>query len=272
MSREINEMVHIGINANLRYLATVDDESLKDAVKIIELNSNFENLEDEIGIEDFVSAIDEVASLVLYGEDKSDPKSFYEKGMNSFKFRRLLSKVVPWAAGFGTGAFLYGYLGFFESKESFLALCLIVPATLSLLGLLRMKGNLPVAENFVAYPEGLKNKSGSYTLEVTGSGLVQLFFEDTTDEDGMNKAKYVLGIEENPVDEDIYLTHFVSLNTLTGIYLWDSERDIRISKNLLPPLRRILLHSSFASSFLGTGIGVGLISIPAGIANWFFAG
>jgi hypothetical protein len=132
-----------------------------------------------------------------------------------------------------------------------------------------MKSALPVSRRFVTYPADLKDKTGDYTLEVVGTGLVQLFFEETTNEDGMLKAKYVVGIDENPVDEDIYLTHFVMLNKLEAIYLWDSESKSRISKNLLPPLRKKLVHSSFDSYLVGSGIGLGLISIPSGIAYYF---
>lgn len=269
MTDQIKELVHIGVNAELSYLATVDEESLYDAVKIVDLNSNFENLEEEIGVEDFVSAVNEIHSLVLYGDDKENPRTFFKNETISSRLRSFIFSSLGLVASLATGAFVIGYLDLFESKESFLALSIIVPAFLVVLGFLLMKGALPVSRKFVAYPAGLKEKIGNYTLEVVGTGLVQLFFEDTTDQDGMLKAKYVLGIEENAVDEDIYLTHFVMLSKLEAIYLWDTESKSRISKNLLPPLRRRLVNSSFDSYLIGSGIGLGLVAIPSAIANFF---
>jgi len=269
MTDQIKELVHIGINAELSYLATVDEESLMEAVRVVELNSNFENLEEEIEVEDFVSAINKVNSLVLYGDDKENPKSFFSNETKPRKIRDFILNTLGLIAPLATGAFAFGYLGFFESKASFLAACILFPALLIIIGFLLMKRLLPVSRKFVTYPTGLKDKTGDYTLEVVGTGLVQLFFEDTTDEDGMLKAKYVVGIEDNPLDEDIYLTHFVMLSQLEGIYLWDAESKSRISQNLLPPLRRKLVHSSFDSYLVGSGIGLGLVSIPAGIANYF---
>jgi hypothetical protein len=86
MTDQIKEFVHIGVNAELSYLATVNDESLLEAVKIVELNSNFENLEEEIGVEDFVSSISKVQSLVLYGDDKESPSTFFSDETKSRKF------------------------------------------------------------------------------------------------------------------------------------------------------------------------------------------
>ena len=261
MADQIKELVHIGVNADLQYFVNVQDETLEDAAGFVESDSNFENLEDDISVESFTSVIDKVKSVVLYGEDKTDPEIFYEletgeKRIFGIKLKSILSTsffvIVGGASGYLSGA---GY------TPLSLSLSLGLPALVLLFGFMLIKGYVKVPSILVKYPEEFKRTKGDYTFEITGSGLVQMFFDDTTDSDGKNKAKYILGLEKNPIDEVIYLSHFVSLNELKGIYLSDAKTEERLSENLLSPLRRVLIHSSFKYELIGYGVGFAIVPL-----------
>lgn len=261
MADQIKELVHIGVNADLKYFVNVQDETLEDAAGFVESDSNFENLEDDISVESFTSVIDKVNSVVLYGEDKTDPEIFYEletgeKRIFGVKLKSILSTsffvIVGGASGYLSGA------GFTPLS---LSLSLGLPALVLVFGFMLIKGYVKVPSVLVKYPEEFKGTKGDYTFEITGSGLVQMFFDDTTDSDGKNKAKYILGLEKNPIDEVIYLSHFVSLNELKGIYLSDAKTEERLSENLLSPLRRVLIHSSFKYELIGYGVGFAIVPL-----------
>ena len=267
MTDQTKELVHIGVNADLKYFVNVQDETLENAARFVETDSNFGNLEEEISVENFTSVIDRIESVVLYGEDKSDPEIFYKLDGKDKKFFGVKSWNV-----LSTGFYVLiggslGYLSGAGYTPLFLSLSLGLPAFFLLAGFLLIKGYIRVPSIFVKFPNELRRISGTYTFEIQGTGLVQMFFEDTTDLDGKNKAKYLLGIEKNPVDEVIYLSHFISLGELKGIYLSDPNTEERLSGNLVSPFRTILIHSGFKYHLIGYGIGLPIVPLVVYVMN-----
>lgn len=110
----------------------------------------------------------------------------------------------------------------------------------------------------------------SNSLRIIGiNGLVQMFFYDTNEAEGKLKARYVLNLEQNPNDEVIFLSHYIALTRLKGLYLADIESGERISRNLISPLRRIFVHSSFKEQLIAFGAGSVIISIFFALSDYF---
>ena len=76
MSNEIIESVHIGVNCELEYFVTIEDETLEQSINIVENDAMYSDLTEKIDIDNFVSVISKIDSLMLYDEDKSNPEIF----------------------------------------------------------------------------------------------------------------------------------------------------------------------------------------------------
>jgi hypothetical protein len=279
MSNEIIESVHIGVNCELEYFVTIEDETLEQSINIVENDAMYSDLTEKIDIDNFVSVISKIDSLMLYDEDKSNPEIFLElkSGVKEifgikFSIKDTLFSIFFFLLGATT---IYAsttvLLNFFAVNKVSLFLISIVLATgLYIFAFLLINRKIIVPNLFVKLPKDLKNVKGSYQFEITGTGLVQMFFDDSSEEDAKVKAKFVLGIEKNPIDEIIYLTHFVSIQNLTGVYLCNPDDGKRITKNLLSPLRLKLVHSTLPYELKGWAIGIGCVAVPASIWNWIF--
>jgi hypothetical protein len=279
MSNEIKESVHIGVDCELEYFVTIENETLEQSISIVEHDAMYSDLTEKIDIDNFVSVISKIDSLKLYGEDKSNSEIFLElkPGIKKifgieFSIKDTLSSIFFFLLGVGT---IYAsttvLLNFFaDNKINFFLISMILPVGLYISAFLLMNRKIVIPNLFVKLPNDLKNVKGNYQFEITGTGLVQMFFDDSSEQDAKEKSKFVLGIEKNPIDETIFLTHFISIQNLTGVFLCSPDDGKRITKNLISPLRLKLIHSTFPYELKGWAIGIGCFVIPASIWNWIF--
>jgi hypothetical protein len=275
MKNEANHTVEVQVRCDLSYFLTITDETLKQAIAVVEKDAgNYRILTEELDVHNFVSAISKINEVSISREDDVDSETFFEAKSSGkkilglpFTTRDLVSNL-PWL-------FLVFLIFFFApsidiNPPIYFALALGISLSMYGFGELLFKEKIYIPNLFVRYPNGLKDSRGVYKFEVTGPGFVRLFFDDTTDEEAKAKAKYILGIEQNPTDEVIYITHSIMLTHLGGIFLCNPENNSRTSKNLVSPLRRKLIYSLFWLRLQGLAQGFGIVAIPGSIWLWFF--
>ena len=257
MSGENSNEVHMGADCKLVFQMEVKEQNLLDAEKIIELESNWDELEKDFSVEKIENIVSEVNKLAIYNE--SDSKVVFESNyLDSVVPKKLLNSKFSTAKNYLIGSLFGGLLVFLNNSDDtisnkvldlifylFLAYLAISPLIKLVFSKTLISKKFLVPNWGVKWPDIDKATKGTFIFEVEGRGFVQLFITAVDELDAVEKSKHVLGLDSDFKGSTIELAHFISLNELTGIYLYDQRAKQRISQNLISPIRLKYYHSLY---------------------------
>lgn len=245
-----NRDFHLLLDVKIKYFVSQTASSLEDGLATVEKETDFGHLEEVIGFEDFTDAITDIENIRIFDGEKN------EIGESVFRKRNIFKSVFDFVL---YPAILVALL-FSPLSISVILISLSCVAIVS--GLFAYtKVSLPTRRRTnVLVSEGSESR---FELEVNGLGLLQLLIESEDEETAIIKAKSLLGLVQEVEVGTISLNYFLSLDKLTSIYL--TENEIRRSKNLVPPMRRLATFFGWpATTFfqsVGGLVGIGIVEL-----------